>query len=202
MRGHYLTNFRGRLHRCDNIDGRSGRVFWWAGCGRLTIICNRCDRGNIYCSPECSQRARRSKQRAANKRCQGTRAGRKKHAERASRYRARTRIAAHRTTQARPRLAPNRHDQPNTNHAASACPPCDQQKKVTYQGSFSCRSDGLVSSNSTVTSRQWAQDRLPSESRVRCHKCRRRVPFLRVQFLRDRPRIVQRPRGSHHGHPP
>lgn len=193
MRGHYLTNFRGRLHRRDRIDGRSGRLFWCAGCGRLTIICNHCDRGNIYCSPECSQNARRCKQRAANTRCQSTRTGRKKHAERTSRYRARIRIAAHQTTLASRRLAPNRHDQPNINDAASACSPCGQQKKVTYQGSLLGRSDGLVSPNATVASRQWAQDTIPPRSRVRCHKCRHRLSFLRVQFLANRRRIVQSP---------
>ena len=192
MRGHYLTNFTGRLHRRDGIDDRSGRLFRCAGCSRLTIICNHCDRGNIYCSPECSQKTRRCKQRAANKRCQGSRAGRKKHAERSSRYRARIRIAAHQTTLASRRLVSSGHDQPIINHAASARSPCDQQKKVTYQGSLVCRSDGLMSANATVASRQWAQDTIPPRSTLRCHRCRRRLAFLRVQFLRSR-RIVQRP---------
>lgn len=193
MRGNYLTDFTGCLHRHDRIDGRSGRLFRCAGCGRLTIICNHCDRGNIYCSPECSQKARRCKQRAVNKRCQGTRAGRKKHAERSSRYRARIRIAAHQTTPASQRLASSGHDQPNINHTASACSPCGQQKKVTYQGSLLCRSDGLVSANATLVSRQWALDTIPPRSTLRCHRCRRRLAFLRVQFLHSRRRIVQRP---------
>lgn len=199
MRGHYLTIFSRRLHRRGCDDGRSGRLFLCADCGRLTIICNHCDRGNIYCSPQCSQRARRTKQRTVNKACQARYHGRRKHAERARRYRERKRMPAH--LQITRVGGPDQCDQPNINHAASACSPCDQVEKVTYQGTLSSRSDGLMSPNLMVTSR-WAQDTRQPGPRLRCHKCGRRLSFLRVQSLGNRRPIGRRSRGPHRGHPP
>ncbi len=63
----------------------------WFNCARCRFqvpICSRCDRGNIYCSPRCSQRARCESQRAAGRRYQNTFQGRLAHAERQRRYRA------------------------------------------------------------------------------------------------------------------
>jgi hypothetical protein len=38
------------------------------GCHRLFFICRFCDRGQVYCSPECRNTARREQHRAANRR--------------------------------------------------------------------------------------------------------------------------------------
>ncbi len=66
----------------------TARLFNCARCRCQVAICNRCDRGNIYCSPRCSQRARYESQRAAGRRYQNTFQGRLTHAERQRRYRA------------------------------------------------------------------------------------------------------------------
>ena len=55
------------------------------------VICNHCDRGNLYCGKRCSETARRQSLREANRRYQKTRRGRFAHAERQRRYRQRRR---------------------------------------------------------------------------------------------------------------
>jgi hypothetical protein len=73
----------------------TARLFNCARCRCQVAICSRCDRGNIYCSPRCSQRARRESQRAAGRRYQNTFQGRLAHAERQRRYRARRQEVTH-----------------------------------------------------------------------------------------------------------
>ena len=53
------------------------------------MLCRACDRGNIYCSAECSLFRRKEYQRCASQRYQLSREGRLKHAARAASYRAR-----------------------------------------------------------------------------------------------------------------
>lgn len=91
MPGHYFTLCRVRPHfvGCERDALRSARFYLCARCRTQVLICSSCDRGQIYCSGRCAQEARRSKQRAANKRFQDSRRGRVKHAARARRYRAR-----------------------------------------------------------------------------------------------------------------
>ncbi len=64
-------------------------MFSCARCGMRTVVCELCDRGNIYCGTECSWQARRENLRAANRRYQRSFNGRLANAERQSRYRAR-----------------------------------------------------------------------------------------------------------------
>lgn len=67
------------------------RLFSCALCLLQTVICSHCDRGQIYCSPECSQAARQKSCREAEKRYQNTLNGKMKHALRQRRYRERLR---------------------------------------------------------------------------------------------------------------
>lgn len=65
----------------------SARLFNCARCHKQVIICSDCDRGNIYCSDNCSKTARRESLRAAGLRYQQTRRGRFNNASRQQRYR-------------------------------------------------------------------------------------------------------------------
>jgi|WetSurMetagenome_2_1015567.scaffolds.fasta_scaffold568328_2 hypothetical protein len=67
------------------------RIFNCALCHRQVVICSCCDRGNIYCGPECSQIARGESLRAAGERYQNTHRGKINHAKRQKCYRERQR---------------------------------------------------------------------------------------------------------------
>jgi hypothetical protein len=67
----------------------SGRLFVCARCHAQVVICSVCDRGQRYCSRQCSAQARRASLREAGRRYQSGRAGRFAHARRARRYRQR-----------------------------------------------------------------------------------------------------------------
>ena len=73
----------------------TARLFNCARCRAQVLICSRCDRGNIYCGPTCSQQARRESLRAAGGRYQRSRRGRFCHAERQRRYRRRPHKVTH-----------------------------------------------------------------------------------------------------------
>lgn len=73
----------------------TGRRYHCAGCSKAVVICSHCDRGQRYCSPRCSQQARRRLMRAAGCRYQNSPAGRRAHAERQRRYRARCAKVTH-----------------------------------------------------------------------------------------------------------
>jgi len=70
---------------------RSARMYNCVSCHTQIIICNHCDRGNIYCGSICSQEARGKNHRLANRKYQKSRKGRLKNAERQCSYRARQR---------------------------------------------------------------------------------------------------------------
>ena len=73
----------------------TARLFNCARCRRQVAICSRCDRGNIYCGPGCSQSAQRESLSAAARRYQRTPEGCQTHAERQRRYRARRKKVTH-----------------------------------------------------------------------------------------------------------
>ena len=73
---------------------KNARLFNCASCHGQVVLCQRCDRGNIYCSRACSHQARRRSVRRAGRRYQMSRRGRHKHAERQRRYRERRRCQA------------------------------------------------------------------------------------------------------------
>ena len=68
---------------------KDARLFNCAHCYQQRTICSCCDRGNIYCSPECSQSVRKERVRSAGRRYQNTHRGKSKHAARQRRYRQR-----------------------------------------------------------------------------------------------------------------
>ena len=66
-----------------------GRMFLCARCREHTVLCSRCDRGQIYCGQSCSSAARVEAQRAAGQRYQSSGIGRINHVERTRRWRLR-----------------------------------------------------------------------------------------------------------------
>jgi len=175
MRGHYVTSRAIRLHHSGHraVEVTSGRLYSCVLCRRLTIICSRCDRGQIYCSPECSQKARRRKQRKANRDYQDTKKGRRKHAERTHRYRQRKRRVARLRAQCAP--VSDHYHQQKINYTLDADPPVSTQKKVTHQGSVSDRSDELMLLDLAVTGPHPTHH--PRGVTGRCHMCRHWCPF-------------------------
>jgi hypothetical protein len=71
------------------VDEDSFRMFLCVRCRSQALVCRRCDRGQIYCTPSCAHDARRDHQREARRRHQATPRGRAMHAERNRQYRAR-----------------------------------------------------------------------------------------------------------------
>jgi len=65
------------------------RLYNCALCHSQTIICSRCDRGQIYCGASCAITARTKSCREAEKRYQRTPGGKLRHAARQRRYRLR-----------------------------------------------------------------------------------------------------------------
>ncbi len=63
-----------RLYRCQR-------------CGRVVLICSRCDCGQLYCARGCAHKARQESLRRAGQRYQQTLHGKRKHAARMQRYR-------------------------------------------------------------------------------------------------------------------
>jgi hypothetical protein len=105
MPGQYLTARRVRPHSVGSKSAEEvpARLFLCGRCRAQVLICSRCDRGQIYCGQRCAQEARRSAQRAANKRYQTSHRGRIKHAARARRYRSRQKNVTYRGS--RPQLS-------------------------------------------------------------------------------------------------
>jgi len=65
------------------------RLYHCARCRCQVVICQRCDRGNIYCTQGCASLTRVESQRSAGQRYQSSLPGRHKHADRQRRYRQR-----------------------------------------------------------------------------------------------------------------
>jgi len=98
MQGEYPAKDGVRLRRvCD--DGQAGpgagRLFLCARCHCQVVVCSCCDRGQIYCGSDCAGQARRQTLQDAGKRYQQTHRGRRKHAARMGRFRARRKIVTH-----------------------------------------------------------------------------------------------------------
>jgi hypothetical protein len=67
-------------------------------CRRVVYLCSWCDRGQRYCSENCSGEARQRSLRAAGRRYQRTRRGRRCHARRQAEYRLRRRSGSEKVT--------------------------------------------------------------------------------------------------------
>lgn len=92
------------------------RFFLCDLCRRQVVICNRCDRGQVYCGRDCALEVRRCRQREARRRYQASERGRQLHADRSRRFRARGRCV----TDQGPTLKTPGHQQPEPAHAAVA----------------------------------------------------------------------------------
>lgn len=68
---------------------RANRLFNCLRCHAQVIICSDCDRGNVYCSSNCSELVRRESMCEAGKRYQQSQRGKQHHAARQKRYRER-----------------------------------------------------------------------------------------------------------------
>jgi hypothetical protein len=96
MSGQHSCKLGSRL-RSPRIEvGESARFFLCGLCRTQAFICRCCDRGQVYCSGDCAQEARRENQRRAGRRYQTSSRGRAAHALRARRYRARRKAVTHR----------------------------------------------------------------------------------------------------------
>lgn len=132
----------------------TGRLYNCARCHAQAIICRPCDRGHIYCSPRCSQQARKTFRKRAQQRYQKSPKGRQVAAARQSRFRAKRR-----------RLV-SLSEVPATNADI---------KKVTHQ--CSAPSSQSVSLPSPPKINWWrskfrdAKCRRPSNAQGRCYRC-------------------------------
>jgi hypothetical protein len=97
MPGEYPTHevVRPCLREDSKQADATARLYLCAGCRTQVVIGSCCDRGNIYCGQGCASAARCSAQREAGRRYQSSRRGRRKHAERARRYRERQKKVTH-----------------------------------------------------------------------------------------------------------
>ena len=176
--------------RCVCDTGRaellSGRLFLCAGCRHQVIVCSCCDRGQIYCAGNCARQARRRTVQMAGRRYQASHRGRRMHAARMGRWRA--------------KLAKG------SDGAAVGMPAEGRQEKVTHHGSPAPACGDLVAPAAMTATRAAVapadQARLPGPH---CHWCGRScLPLLRQGFLRrrrrHRGRLRHHPRGpARHG---
>jgi hypothetical protein len=170
MQDEYPAAGRVRLrHACDDwqIAPESGRLFVCERCGCQVVVCNCCDRGQIYCNGGCSKQARRQTLHRAGQRWQGTPRGRRKHAARMARYRAKRGkgsdgVAVGMADEGRPR------------------------EIVTHQGSPPLAEDDLLAGGATAMPRDDASPaELPGRAMTHCHWCGRCCLLpLRGGFLR------------------
>ncbi len=68
---------------------KTARLYHCVRCQSQVLLCSVCDRGNIYCSPDCAKPARKESQTLACSRYQKSYRGRLNHAARQQRYRTR-----------------------------------------------------------------------------------------------------------------
>ena len=170
MQGEYPAEGGVRLRRaCD--DGQtalgSGRLFVCVWCGCEVVVCSCCDRGQLYCGLDCARQARRQTLRGAGRRCQQTRRGRRMHAARMARYRAKLAKAS--------------------DVVAVGMPDEAQQREiVTHHGSPAPVAGDLLAGGATAMPRDDAYPAgLPGRAMPQCHWCGRCCLLpLRRGFLR------------------
>ena len=79
----------------SHAEAASAPLFLCVGCRIQVLICSCCDRGQIYCAEDCARRARRCSLQCAGRRYQNSPTGRRRHAARQGRYRARDKKVTH-----------------------------------------------------------------------------------------------------------
>ncbi len=145
----------------DPHEDETSRLFVCGRCHVQVLVCLRCDRGQIYCAGSCAESARREAQRDAGRRYQKSKRGRRMHADRQRRYRARLNRVTH-------------HGSPAERPAAllASVPPACAAK---------ASSPSKVEPSSLRRPLEGGRDRLT------CHWCARPLsPFVRQGFLRRR----------------
>ena len=152
------------------------RVICCQRCGLWFGLCSSCDRGQRYCSDQCSEQARRVSLKAAGAKYQRTERGRERHAERQRRYRARQR-AAERVT----------HQGCSASESSSAIVErareelCAVGAGVIGQVAYATMADNLVAKESAGPQGALyasASDLLGAPGAVRCVQCGRTGALL------------------------
>jgi hypothetical protein len=145
------------------------RLFLCARCRMQVLICSVCDRGQRYCSRDCSRISRRESRRAAGRRYQDSSKGRRNHAARQARYRRRQALL----------LNPS---ESVTHQGSLPGPP-----RVTLRGMRQQHSlQAAIVTSSRTTSPLAAPKRRPPSSLL-CHFCGEPCrPYVRLGLLRRR----------------
>jgi hypothetical protein len=108
---------------------RVSRIYFCARCKIRVRLCTTCDRGQIYCAGECRRARRRKTLLESGRRYQESRQGRRKHAARQLRYRAR--LAVKVTHQGSPPPVSEANTTASTQaHTATAAPPPTPDQRV------------------------------------------------------------------------
>ena len=160
------------------------RRFLCARCRAPTLVCSRCDRGQIYCAAGCAALVRLQSQRDAGRRYQGSLRGRFRHAARTRRWRERQALLS-------------------VSQGSSVARSTTQS--VTHQGSLLSASDAVLAvpspmpADATAASASTAQScktittgsassPAATLSAWRCHWCHRPCAArVRLDFLRHSP---------------
>jgi hypothetical protein len=181
MPGHYSTRCGARPCLAEPT---SLRRFLCARCRAQVDVCRYCDRGQRYCAGSCAQETRLESQRAAGRLYQSSHRGRRNHAARTARYRARQKIVTHQSS-----LSPGRDD----------VVPLEAEPLDTVALAATANKPEATSSRRSVMRSQ-----APEHGCWRCHWCGYRCsPLLRFAFLPPRQEGSNRchKQGGHHDHP-
>lgn len=128
---------KGRRKKGTVDLARVGRLFRCSRCGKQCLICRRCDRGQVYCEGDCRDIVRRANQRQAAARYQASAQGRRAHAERSRRYRARKKNVTHQGATAPPSPTKNGNNRPEATTRARGrpiAPPCLRPPRCGWCG--------------------------------------------------------------------
>ena len=180
------------------------RRFLCARCRAPTLVCSRCDRGQIYCATGCAAVVRQQSQRDAGRRYQCSRPGRFMHAARTQRWRERQALLA--VSAARSEMATPQ----SVTHQGSPLPASDAVLAVPSPMSAAATPAPASTAQSciaiTTGSASLPAATLPlTSSAWRCHWCHTPCSErVRLDFLRhSRPARRARARGEpSHGHSP
>ena len=145
------------------------RLFLCARCRAQVLLCSHCDRGQRYCSRECSGPARRASLRQAAQRYQRSRSGRMAHAARSLRWRA-------------------QHPSDPRRTAGGAVPDGVPANIVTHQGSPNPVADAPLAVCPSDDAEPKLTEGLSDPGIGHCRRCAAALqPWLRQGFLRRAP---------------
>jgi len=135
------------------------RLFQCTLCQTQSIVCSKCDRGQIYCSKVCAVIARKISMKLAGMRYQKTFNGKRKHAARQALYRMRqNEIVTHRSSPSMPQHASmnsleNKPDKTENEHekAVLTCSFCKKPVSDWIRNDFLRRRHPHASTRSRAT---------------------------------------------------